>query len=83
MIKKYLAKGALIISFFILILSCSKDDSSSAPLITANFISDITTLFENEAVNFTDTSLGNPSSWEWIFEGGTPSNSNSKNPTIT
>ena len=83
MIKKYLAKGALIISFFILILSCSKDDSSSAPLITANFSSDITTLFENESVNFIDNSLGNPTSWEWIFEGGTPSNSNSKNPTIT
>jgi PKD repeat protein len=34
-------------------------------------------------VNFADASFGNPTSWEWTFEGGTPATSNLQNPTIT
>ena len=32
-------------------------------------------------VNFTDLSTGNPTSWEWTFEQGTPASSNVQNPT--
>jgi len=34
-----------------------------------------------ETVNFSDLSEGNPTSWEWVFEGGTPSTSTEQNPT--
>ncbi len=33
------------------------------------------------SVNFTDLSLGSPTSWSWSFTGGTPSTSTSQNPT--
>jgi PKD repeat protein len=32
------------------------------------------------AVNFTDMTYGNPTSWQWTFEGGTPSTSTEQNP---
>lgn len=31
-------------------------------------------------VTFTDFSLNNPTSWQWTFDGGTPSSSNAQNP---
>ncbi len=34
-------------------------------------------------VQFTDASSANPDSWSWIFEGGTPSNSDEQNPVVT
>ncbi|MBN8676879.1 MAG: PKD domain-containing protein [Chitinophagales bacterium] len=34
------------------------------------------------AVNFADISSGNPVSWEWTFEGGTPSSSTAQNPSV-
>lgn len=34
-------------------------------------------------LNFQDTSLNNPTSWSWTFEGGTPANSNLQNPSVT
>lgn len=33
-----------------------------------------------ETVNFTDETVGVPASWEWTFEGGSPSTSNVQNP---
>ncbi len=34
-------------------------------------------------VEYRDESQGNPSSWDWTFEGGTPSSSDEQNPIIT
>lgn len=34
-------------------------------------------------INFYDNSGGNPSSWEWKFEGGTPSTSTQQNPLVS
>ncbi|MGB3586794.1 MAG: PKD domain-containing protein [Tunicatimonas sp.] len=36
-----------------------------------------------ESVQFTDTSTGNPTSWEWSFEGGNPASSDEQNPKVT
>lgn len=33
-------------------------------------------------VEFTDTSVGNPNSWEWQFPGGEPASSTDQNPTV-
>lgn len=52
------------------------------PLAIAGFSSssiDGCTPFE---VNFTDNSVGNPTTWEWSFPGGAPSTSTEQNPTI-
>jgi len=34
-------------------------------------------------VQFTDQSTTNPSSWSWLFDGGSPASSNEQNPTVT
>ncbi|MEM1320161.1 MAG: PKD domain-containing protein [Bacteroidota bacterium] len=34
-------------------------------------------------VNFTDQSQGDPDTWAWEFEGGTPATSGDQNPTVT
>ena len=48
----------------------------------ANFSSDVDSVCAGNAVNFTDLSVGAITSWNWIFEGGTPSTSTDENPTI-
>ena len=42
-----------------------------------------TSVDKGGAVSFTDLSAGNPSSWNWTFEGGTPATSAAQNPVIT
>jgi PKD repeat protein len=34
-------------------------------------------------VNFDDQSTNTPTSWSWVFEGGTPGTSTNQNPTVT
>ncbi|MBQ3911117.1 MAG: PKD domain-containing protein [Muribaculaceae bacterium] len=38
---------------------------------------------EGESVHFMDMSTGNPTTWSWTFEGGTPATSNEQNPVVT
>lgn len=49
----------------------------------ADFTADQTTITNGESVNFSDMSTNNPDSWEWTFEGGTPSTSYAQNPSVT
>ncbi|NIM15164.1 MAG: PKD domain-containing protein [Candidatus Aminicenantes bacterium] len=49
----------------------------------ADFTASSTTIEEGQSVNFTDTSINNPTSWSWTFEGGTPATSTAQNPTVT
>lgn len=37
----------------------------------------------NQPVQFTDQSLGNITSWSWVFTGGSPSTSTQQNPSVT
>ncbi len=49
----------------------------------ADFTADNTTVTVDQTVYFSDASTGIPDDWTWTFEGGTPSSSNSPNPTVT
>ncbi|HNW97927.1 MAG TPA: C10 family peptidase [Bacteroidales bacterium] len=51
---------------------------SNAPI--ANFTADNAFPAVGGSVNFTDLSTNNPSTWEWTFEGGTPSTFTGKTP---
>jgi len=50
---------------------------------TANFSGSPTTVAVGGTVDFTDSSSGNPTSWSWSFEAGSPSSSSAQNPTVT
>ena len=73
----------LFVGTLTILLGCSKEDDIMHPAVSANFSADKTTIFENQLINFSDESTGNPTSWEWTFEGGTPSTSIEQNPSIT
>jgi PKD repeat protein len=53
---------------------------SPPPPPAANFTADTTTIYTGASVQFTDLSAGNPDSWEWTFEGGTPTTWNGQSP---
>lgn len=50
-------------------------------VLAAEFSADVTATCTDQGVNFTDESIGTPSSWLWTFEGGTPETSTEQNPT--
>lgn len=50
---------------------------------TASFTANNTQICAGGSVQFTDQSVGNPTSWNWTFEGGTPATSTLQNPSIT
>jgi M6 family metalloprotease-like protein len=56
---------------------------NAPPAPVADFTASATTINEGQNVTFTDTSTGNPTSWDWTFAGGTPGTSTAQNPTIT
>jgi bacillolysin len=49
----------------------------------ANFTADVKEGKTPLKVQFMDLSINNPISWNWTFEGGTPSTSNQQNPSVT
>jgi len=51
--------------------------------LATNFSSDSTVISVGSIVHFYDQSAGNPQSWAWEFEGGTPSSSTEQNPSVT
>jgi PKD repeat protein len=53
------------------------------PPLAAGFSSDLTSVCETNQVQFYDESTGNPSAWEWTFEGGDPATSNEQDPLVT
>ena len=57
--------------------------SSVTPCSTpvASFTADSDTISSGGTVDFTDTSTGDPTSWAWTFEQGTPSSSTAQNPS--
>jgi PKD repeat protein len=51
--------------------------------VTASFSSDSQNVCVNSSIQFTDTSLGGPTTWNWTFPGGSPANSADANPLVT
>ena len=49
--------------------------------LEADFTASTTDVSLGQSISFTDTSEGMVSSWEWTFEGATPSTSTEQNPT--
>ncbi|MCF8303749.1 MAG: T9SS type A sorting domain-containing protein [Bacteroidales bacterium] len=50
-------------------------------IAVAQFKADTTIIPVETELDFTDQSLGDPTSWNWTFEGATPSGSTEQNPT--
>ncbi len=51
--------------------------------LQADFEADQTTVCVGSTVDFTDLSIGNIVTWDWTFEGGTPSSSSDQDPSVT
>jgi len=49
---------------------------------SADFTADNTSVCQGATIEFSDASTGIPTSWNWTFEGGTPSTSTDENPSI-
>jgi hypothetical protein len=52
-------------------------------ILSADFTSDVNQLCHGSQVHFYDNSIGNITSWDWEFYGGTPATSNEQNPVVT
>jgi PKD repeat protein len=52
-------------------------------LPVAKFYSSTPVIMQGENISFTDISTNNPTSWSWIFEGGSPATSTEQNPIVT
>lgn len=55
--------------------------AGSAPI--AAFTSNLGTACAGSTIQFTDQSVGDPTGWAWIFDGGTPGTSTEQNPSVT
>ncbi|MEO6233110.1 MAG: M12 family metallo-peptidase [Ferruginibacter sp.] len=62
--------------------TCLDQCSASNSLVT-DFLMAPATTCAGGSIQFTDRTLGGPTAWNWSFEGGTPSTSNSRNPVIS
>jgi len=76
---EFLSDGSVTESGWTASIAC--ESATLAPI--AEFVSDVTVLYEGESAQFTDMSLNDPESWEWTFEGGDPETSSVQNPTVT
>jgi PKD repeat protein len=52
------------------------------PAPEAAFTANKTSIFTGESITFTDQSTNEPTSWSWIFDGGTPVSSTDQNPVV-
>lgn len=63
-------------------LGCSETENEPKPEAVAAFSASQTTITTGESISFTNTSQ-NAEEYQWTFQGGSPSTSTSKSPTIT
>lgn len=79
------SKYSFLMLFFILLglAACDDEDTEQKIQVYADFAASKTTAEAGETIQFTDASLGNPESWEWTFQGGSPSSSTNQNPSVS
>lgn len=70
-----------ILAIMLWVMGCKKDDLKEE--LIPNFSVATPEVLAGESVIFTDLSEGQPSSWSWEFEGGTPATSELSGPTVT
>jgi agmatine/peptidylarginine deiminase/PKD repeat protein len=63
------------------VFTIESSDVSVKPV--ADFSASTTTVQVGETIQFIDSSLNTPTSWEWSFEGGAPLSSSIQNPIVT
>ena len=59
---------------------CASSFSNTPPI--ANFFAFPLNTCPNTPVNFTDSSIYAPTSWSWVFQGGSPATSTLSNPSV-
>ncbi len=57
------------------------DTTGDTITVYTDFTASLTTIYEGDAITFTDLTTGNPSAWSWTFTGASPSSSTSQNPS--
>lgn len=62
-------------------LLCAQSSTNNPPI--ANFTSDKQVICPGQSIQFFDASYFSPTSWSWVFQGGTPATATSSNPTIS
>ena len=77
--KKNLLQLAIALLLAIFIFSCEEEVDPPEPDFSATVSGSNTEII----VSFKDLSSNSPKAWHWTFEGGNPSTSNEKNPTVT
>jgi PKD repeat protein len=76
----YLAIQCVSNDAFIFMIDDLEVDPGMTGSLIADFSADVTTIGQGQSATFTDMSAGNPTSWEWTFQGGVPYTSNVQNP---
>lgn len=74
---------AFVVSISLFSTSCDKNDDDMPVIITADFTADKFEIEEGDSIAFTDISTGEPTSWNWTFEGGEPASSTEQNPKVS
>lgn len=69
-----------IIALVLVVFGCKKDELSEAMKPDFSVVSK--QVLAGESVVFKDESIGQPSTWNWEFEGGLPAKSNLSGPTV-
>lgn len=71
------------ILYFILLLFCfaCREEFIKTPL-EAEFVATRTEILAGESIEFGDQSLGEPETWIWTFDGGTPASSRERKPRV-
>ncbi|MCX7954765.1 MAG: PKD domain-containing protein [Bacteroidales bacterium] len=62
-------------------LAQSNACGSSSGTVHVDFVASQTNIPVGTSINFTDLSTGNPTNWQWTFQGGTPNTSTVQHPT--
>lgn len=64
-------------------LFVAKISDQPVSLLSTAFTADKFQVCSSDTIQFSDSSIGNPTGWQWFFEGGSPSFSSDQNPAVT